>query len=146
MQRLPSRRRSRFAKATQTITFAALSNKTFGDAGFVLTATASSGLTVSLAASGNCGVSGTTVHLTSAGSCTITATQGGDANYSAASSVARTFAIAANLTPPTCNVPKVAGKTLAAAKAAIVNAHCKTGTVRKAYSTRSRRASSSRRA
>src|SRR5437016_10833710 len=61
------------AKANQTITFNALANKTFGDADFNLSATASSGLSVSFTATGNCTVSGNTVHLTGAGSCTITA-------------------------------------------------------------------------
>jgi uncharacterized repeat protein (TIGR01451 family) len=82
------------AKANQTITFAALSDKTYGDADFLVSATASSGLTVSFAASGNCTVTGTTVHLTGAGSCMITASQSGDSNYNAASDVARSFNIA----------------------------------------------------
>jgi hypothetical protein len=80
-------------KASQTITFAALANKTFGDADFNVSATASSGLDVSFSAAGQCTVSGTTVHLTGAGSCTITGSQGGNANYSAAASVDRSFTI-----------------------------------------------------
>src|SRR2546428_8775748 len=67
--------------ASQTITFGALANKTWGDADFGVSATASSGLTVSLSALGNCMISGSTVHITSAGSCTITASQAGDSNY-----------------------------------------------------------------
>ncbi len=82
------------AKANQTITFGALPNKTFGDADFAVSATASSGLVVSFAASGNCAVSGNTGHLTGAGSCTITASQSGDANYNAATNVPQTFSIA----------------------------------------------------
>src|SRR5437764_2128066 len=82
------------AKANQTITFGALANKTFGDPDFNVSATASSGLPVSFAASGNCTVSGNTVHLTGAGSCTITASQAGDANYNAAANVPQTFTIA----------------------------------------------------
>jgi Bacterial Ig-like domain (group 3)/Immunoglobulin domain len=80
-------------KANQTITFGALADKTFGDADFSVSATASSGLTVSFAASGNCTVTGNTVHLTGAGSCTITASQGGNSNYNAAPDVDRTFSI-----------------------------------------------------
>ena len=78
----------------QTITFGPLANKTYGDPDFSVSATASSGLAVSFAASGNCTVSGVTVHLTGAGSCTVTASQPGDANYNPATAVSRTFAIA----------------------------------------------------
>src|SRR5439155_9121729 len=84
------------AKANQTITFGALSGKTFGDADFSVSATASSGLTVSFTAGGTdqCTVTGTSVHLTGAGSCTITAHQAGNGNYNAATDVPQTFAIA----------------------------------------------------
>jgi hypothetical protein len=80
-------------KAGQTITFGALPDRTVGDPDFTVGATASSGLAVSFAASGQCTVSGTTVHLTGAGSCTVTASQGGDSNYAAATDVPRTFQI-----------------------------------------------------
>ncbi|HEV2915784.1 MAG TPA: Ig-like domain repeat protein [Pyrinomonadaceae bacterium] len=80
-------------KANQAITFAALSNKIFGDANFTVSATASSGLAVSFAASGNCTVSGTSVHLTGAGPCTIKASQAGNSNFNAAADVSRTFII-----------------------------------------------------
>src|SRR5437016_2967215 len=82
------------AKANQTITFGALANKTFGDADFNVSATASSGLTVSFTATGNCTVSGNTVHLTGAGSCTITASQAGNANFNATTDVPQSFNIA----------------------------------------------------
>jgi hypothetical protein len=82
------------AKASQTINFGALSDKTYGDADFTVSATASSGLSVSFGASGNCSVSGSTVHITGAGSCTITASQPGDSNYNAAAGVSRDFNIA----------------------------------------------------
>jgi hypothetical protein len=81
-------------KATQTITFAALAGKTFGDADFTVSASASSGLPVSFAATGNCTLSAATVHLTGVGSCKVTASQAGDANTDAAADVAQTFAIA----------------------------------------------------
>jgi CSLREA domain-containing protein len=81
------------SKADQTITFGALTDKTFGDPDFNVSATASSGLTVSFAASGQCTVTGTTVHITGAGSCTITASQAGDNNYNAATPVDRSFTI-----------------------------------------------------
>src|SRR5205823_4238709 len=59
--------------------------------------TASSGLPVSLSASGNCTVttpSPGTVHITGAGSCTITASQAGNANFNAAANVPQSFSIA----------------------------------------------------
>jgi hypothetical protein len=82
------------APQPQTITFGPLTNKTFGDPDFNLSATASSGLPVSFAAAGNCSVTGTLVHLTGAGSCTITASQAGGAGWLAAPDVQQTFSIA----------------------------------------------------
>jgi len=85
------------AKASQTITFASIAGKTFGDADFVVSPTASSSLAVTLGASGNCTVTTPapgTVHLTGAGSCTITASQAGNSNYNAATNVPQTFSIA----------------------------------------------------
>jgi len=80
-------------KASQTISFGALPDKTFGDPDFTVSATASSGVSVTFAASGQCTVSGSTVHLTAVGSCTITASQGGSDNYGAAADVPQTFQI-----------------------------------------------------
>src|SRR5205085_7777352 len=81
------------AKASQTITFAALPGKTFGDPDFSVGATASSSLAVTFGASGNCTVTGSTVHLTGAGSCTITASQAGDSNFNPAADVPQPFSI-----------------------------------------------------
>lgn len=80
--------------ADQTIAFAPLAGKTFGDPPFTVGATASSGLPVSFAASANCSISGNTVTIAGAGSCTITASQAGNARYNPAPSVSQTFAIA----------------------------------------------------
>lgn len=77
----------------QSITFAALATKTFGDADFTVSATSSSGLTVTFTASGKCTVTGNTVHLTGGGSCAITAHQAGNATWFAAPNVVRSFAI-----------------------------------------------------
>ncbi len=82
------------AKAGQTITFGALSGKNFGDPDFTVSATASSSLAVTFAASGNCSVAGSTVHITGAGSCTITASQSGGSNYNPAADVPQSFSIA----------------------------------------------------
>ena len=81
-------------KANQSITFGALGNKTYGDADFGVSATASSGLAVAFSALGNCTATlGGIVSITGAGSCTIEASQAGDANYNAASSVPQSFTI-----------------------------------------------------
>jgi hypothetical protein len=81
------------AQANQTITFKKLGAKKLGSPDFTVSATASSGLTVSFAASGSCTVTGTTVHLTANGTCTITASQPGDSNYNPAASVANSFKV-----------------------------------------------------
>lgn len=81
-------------KANQTITFAALPDKTFGAADFTVAATASSGLAVTFGATGNCTITNGTVHLTGGGTCTVTASQAGNGNYNAAADVPRTFNVA----------------------------------------------------
>ena len=60
-----------------------------------LTATATSGLAVSFTSTttGVCTVSGNSVTLVSAGTCSINASQAGNANYQAAPTVARSFAV-----------------------------------------------------
>jgi hypothetical protein len=82
------------AKANQTITFGALAGKTFNDADFTVSATASSGLSVSFSATGSCTVTGVSVHITGAGSCTVQASQAGNDNYNAAPNVDQAFTIA----------------------------------------------------
>jgi hypothetical protein len=83
------------AAAGQTITFAPLPDRTFGDAPFSPAATASSGLPVSFGVLGGaCALAGAGVTITAAGACTVTASQGGDANYLPAPSVSRAFVIA----------------------------------------------------
>ena len=80
--------------AGQSVTFDALPGATYGDADFSVSATASSTLDVAYAASGDCTVTGALVHLTAAGNCSITASQAGDNNYSPATDVVQSFAIA----------------------------------------------------
>jgi MBG domain/Divergent InlB B-repeat domain/Kelch motif len=82
------------ASQNQTITFGPLADKTYGDADFNVTATASSGLPVSFTATGSCSVTGATVHITSEGSCTVTANQTGGGQYSPAPPVQQSFNIA----------------------------------------------------
>ncbi len=81
------------ARAGQTITFGALSTKTFGDPDFTVAGAASSGLPVSFSGSGNCTVTASTVHLDGPGSCTVTASQAGDTDYNPAISVLQSFTI-----------------------------------------------------
>jgi hypothetical protein len=78
----------------QTISFDQPANKIFGDAPFAVSATASSGLPVSFAASGACAAHGAVVTLTGAGTCTITASQAGNSDFSPAQDISRTFSIA----------------------------------------------------
>ena len=79
----------------QTITFNALAAKAVGAADFSAGATASSGLTVSLASSNTAVatiVSGN-IHIVGAGTATITASQAGNTNYNAATSVPQTLTV-----------------------------------------------------
>jgi hypothetical protein len=82
-------------KADQTITFGTLVAKTVGDAPSALTATASSGLTVSYVSSvpGVASVAGSTVTSEAAGTTNITASQAGDGNYNAATSVTQSLTV-----------------------------------------------------
>ncbi len=75
----------------QTISLAPLEDRILGEPPFGVTATASSGLIVTLAASGPCSVSGSIVSVSGLGVCTITATQGGNASFNAAPTVSQSF-------------------------------------------------------
>jgi hypothetical protein len=83
------------AKANQTITFNTLSDKNDTDGSFTLDATASSGLSVSYSSSNTSVVtiSGTTATIVAPGITTITASQAGNDNYNAATSVDQTQTI-----------------------------------------------------
>jgi hypothetical protein len=98
-------------QASQTITFAALAAKTFGDAPFPLSATASSSLTVSFASSDTsvATVSGSTVTIVGAGTTTITASQAGNTNFAAATSVPQTLTV--NQASQTITFAALAAKT-----------------------------------
>lgn len=81
-------------KRSQTITFAALASKTFGAAPFTVSATASSGLTATYSiVSGPATISGKTVTLIGPGTVVVRAAQTGNATYSAATSVDRSFTV-----------------------------------------------------
>ncbi|MEI6751640.1 MAG: YDG domain-containing protein [Paludibacter sp.] len=91
------------AKASQTITFGALAAKLNSDADFSLTATASSGLTVSYSSSNPAvaTITGSLVHIVGVGTTTITASQAGNTNYTAATSVDQILTVNQSLTPQT---------------------------------------------
>jgi hypothetical protein len=83
------------AKATQTIDFGLLTTQTLGALPFTVSATASSGLTVSFSSQTGsvCTVSGSTVTLIGGGTCTIRPAQSGNDNYLAAANNDRSFSV-----------------------------------------------------
>jgi hypothetical protein len=83
-------------KAAQTITFTAPTAQTYGNSSFTLSATASSGLPVTFTSANTnvATISGNTVTIKGAGTVSITASQSGNANYNAATSVAKTLTVA----------------------------------------------------
>ena len=72
-------------KLAQVINFAALPDKTYGDASYTLSATSSSGLPITFGTSNSTvvSVSGTTATINNAGETLISASQAGDATYTA---------------------------------------------------------------
>ncbi|MEZ5414237.1 MAG: immunoglobulin domain-containing protein [Opitutaceae bacterium] len=85
------------AKASQTITFDALVDRAFTPSPLTLSATASSGLTVTFAVqSGPATLDGNQLTLTDTGSVTVRASQAGNGNYFAADPVDRSFNVTAN--------------------------------------------------
>lgn len=101
----------------QTISFAAIGNKTLSTAPLNLVATASSGLPVAFSAqtASVCSVSGSTLQLLSAGTCTLTASQSGNVDYYAAPPVSQSFLV----TLPKVQVPYLIDFTTAPAFKAI---------------------------
>jgi CARDB len=83
------------SKTNQTINFAALVNRNYGDAAFTVSATASSGLPVTFSiVSGPATISGSTVTITGTGTVTVRASQAGNANYNPAPDVDQSFTVA----------------------------------------------------
>jgi hypothetical protein len=81
-------------KADQAIDFGSLAGKTFGDADFSVSATATSGLAVGFSIfSGPATIADSTVHITGAGTVTVRASQAGDGNYNAAPDVDQSFEV-----------------------------------------------------
>jgi uncharacterized repeat protein (TIGR03803 family) len=109
-------------QATQTITFNAIDAKTFGDASFDPGATASSGLVIGYTSSNLAvaTVSNNIVTIVGVGTTDITATQVGNANYTAAADVMQTLTVNAatlSVTPASPVVCMGTGTTLDASGA-----------------------------
>jgi hypothetical protein len=101
------------AKASQTISFAGIPDKTVSDAPFPVQVSASSGLPVVLSViSGPATISGNTVTLTGTeGVVTIRAQQPGNGNYHAATPVQRSFNVGQSCLPPAItSQPQAAAK------------------------------------
>jgi hypothetical protein len=81
------------AKASQTITFNTLPPVTYGVAAFGVAATASSGLPVSYTVTGPAALNGATLSVIGTGTVTLTASQAGNADYFAATSVSQSFSV-----------------------------------------------------
>ena len=99
---------------SQTITFAPLSNVTYGTAPIPLTATASSSLavayTVSSTPSGIASLNGSDLVIKGAGTVNVTASQPGDESYATAPAVIRSFTVAeAPLTVTADSASKIVG-------------------------------------
>lgn len=82
-------------KAGQLITFSAIPYHVYGDGPIVLTATASSGLTVGYSSSNTsvAVISGETIVITGAGTALITASQAGNSNYESAADEQQTLVV-----------------------------------------------------
>jgi hypothetical protein len=83
------------SKASQTITFNPLPDKSYGAADFGVSATASSGLAVSFSSQTTsvCTVAGSTVHILAWGTCSIAASQIGNNDFNAAPGVTQSFTV-----------------------------------------------------
>jgi hypothetical protein len=98
----------------QSITFASLADRTYGDAPFTLSASASSFLPVGFhVLSGPAQLSGNTLTITGAGTVVVEATQAGDSTYAPADPVDQSFTVnPASLTLVVQNQTKVYGAAL----------------------------------
>jgi uncharacterized repeat protein (TIGR02543 family) len=92
-------------QTAQSITFNSITDKTYGDAAFTVSPTATSGLTVALtsATTAVCTVSSFTVTMIAAGTCTLNANQAGNATYYAATQVQQSFNVATKALTVTAN-------------------------------------------
>ena len=113
------------SKANQTITFGALTDKSLGSSPISVTGNSTSGLPLSFAIqSGPATISNGTVTINGIGSVTVRASQAGDANYNAATSVDQSFtvtkaststAVSSSLNPSTLSQPVTLTATITSA-------------------------------
>ena len=101
------------AQAGQTISFAPLGGKTFGDAPFAVSATGgASGQSVTFSIfSGPATIAGNTVTITGVGDVTVRASQAGAGNYAAATPVDQTFTVAKAAQSIAFTAPAIAATT-----------------------------------
>ena len=99
------------AQASQTIAFNPLPDQTLGSTPPAMSASASSGLAVTLTSNSAavCTVSGVNVTLVAPGTCSITASQTGNVNYAAATPVTRSFAVTGQLPVILVAAPNIGG-------------------------------------
>jgi len=100
------------AGLAQSVSFSPPTSKTYGDAPFSVSASASSALTTTLRSDSPsvCGVADGTVTILGAGACRLTASQAGDAGYVPASSSATITVAQAALTITANSATRVAGR------------------------------------
>lgn len=108
--------------ASQTITFGALANQYVGNADYSPGATANSGLSVSYTSSNTAvaTIVGGMIHIVAAGTTTITATQSGNSNYNAATSVAQSLTV---VNPPLAAWDFTGENTVATSTAEVYNSN-----------------------
>ncbi len=106
-------------KANQVITFATIPDKLLSDAAFAASATSTSGLAVVLTSNAKVSIAGNQVTIVSAGKGSITASQLGNGDYNAATSVTREFCI--KPAKPTINVSLVGSTATLTSSAAVGN-------------------------
>jgi sugar lactone lactonase YvrE len=122
------------AAGPQTVTFGSLPAPTFGAAPVTVSATSTSGLPVTIVASGACSGTGTSplsVTVTGAGTCSLAAAQAGNTSYTAASA-SSSFTVAPKAITATVTGSQFyggAGRTFTAAYTGLVGTETPTGTV-----------------
>ena len=99
------------SKADQTITFDAIADKTYGDAAFELSGSASSGLALTYSViSGSVTLDGNMATINGGGEVVIGASQAGDNNYNAAVQVTQSFTV--NKADQTITITEIGNKTI----------------------------------
>ena len=94
-------------RTLQSITFPAVTGVTVGQPDVPLSATATSGLTVTYSATGACTIVGGAVHAATAGTCTVTAAQAGNDTYQPGKDATQTIIVAPGTI--TAGIPAISG-------------------------------------